>query len=169
MNILRLDKTGAEVFLRPISPDDEELLRRFYLELTEKTFRSFYGYSTNRNIFVRKEKISQECHVDQKKDLRLVAMRNNEIIGLGMLVGMDRFTEANYEIGHLISDDYQKHGVGSLLMEAILEHAKAHSKGKFIVAYTSAMNIGARKLLQKFDFVLKNTEYGEMTWIYTIS
>jgi len=168
MNILRLDKTGAEVLLRPICPLDEEMLRRFYLELSEKTFRSFYGYCTDRNIFVRKEKLSQECHVDLEKDLRLVAIRDNEIIGLGMLLDMDSFAEANYEIGHLISDEYQGRGIGSLLMESMLVYAKEHStKGK-IVAYTHTMNIGAKRLLQKFDFVLKNTEYGEMTWIYTI-
>jgi len=167
MNDLRLDKTGAEILIRPVCSDDEERLLRFYLNLSDRTFRSYHGYPLDRNVFITKEKIFQQCHAHQD-DLCLAAVHDNEIVGLGALLRMELFAEADYEMGHLISDDYQKRGIGSLLASALLSHAGKHWAKKRVVAYTHSMNIGARKLVQKFGFILKNTECGEMTWIYVI-
>ncbi|MFA5830543.1 MAG: GNAT family N-acetyltransferase [Candidatus Paceibacterota bacterium] len=167
MNDTRSDKTGAEILIRPICPDDEERLLRFYLNLGDRTFYSYHGRSRNRNAVITEEKILKQCH-PSKEDLCLVAVHDNEIVGQGALLRMERFQEADYEMAHLIADAYQRRGIGSLLAKALLAHAGEHWAKKRIVAYTHIVNIGARKLLQKFGFIFENTECGEMTWIYTV-
>ncbi len=162
-----LDKTGAEIEIRTLRHGDESLLRNFYLGLSEETIYSFYHYHINRSVLIKKEKIEQECSFDHHIHMRLAAIHDSEIIGIGMLLG-SFCPEEMSEIGHLITDDYQKKGIATFLMEILLSHAFHQQKGDEIFAQTSSGNIGSRKLLQKFGFVIKNITDGEISWLYKI-
>ena len=156
---LATDKTGAENEIRPICHGDENALRTFYEGLSRETLRSYYRCSANKN-FLAQEMIDR---IDHENILIWSVFRDNEIAGIGLLAKRDVFGGAPYEISHLISDTCQNRGIGSLLMEAMLLRP---GKGEGVVAQIASTNIGAKKLLKKFDFSFKYEEDGETTYIH---
>jgi len=159
------DKTGADILIRPVRRDDEARLNEFYLGLSERTARSFYGYSVDRSVLAR-EIIEQRCDADGGMHLFLIAVASdNTIVGIGALVRFS-YSEAEYEAGLIIADGHQENGIGALFMEVLIAYASGLRIGAELVAYTTTTNAGARKLLQKFKFVLKSSEEGVMTWTY---
>ncbi|MCK9351866.1 MAG: GNAT family N-acetyltransferase [Candidatus Paceibacterota bacterium] len=168
MSTLRKDKTGAEIEIRLIHPDDEGRLRFFYEGLSDETIRSFYRVTGRREYFIQRSVIIQECNVDLKEHLYMVAIHDDEIVGLETLIRTDMPSE--YEISHLISDEYQSRGIGSILMEETLSYVRKYWRRHFtITAETALSNYKAKGFMKKFGFAVKNSERGEISWVYKIS
>lgn len=159
--------TDLKIEIRMIRPNDERRLRCFYEGLSNETFRSFYRDTASKEFFIQKAVITMECNTNPEKYLYMVAVCDDEIIGLGTLSHESRTGEGD-EISHLISDEHQSRGVGSLLMEEMLAYAKTHWKGSTIVAHTALFNFRAKGLLKKFGFVLKTADNDEMIWAYKV-
>ncbi|TRZ51550.1 GNAT family N-acetyltransferase [bacterium] len=160
-----VDKKGAEIEIRPLRLGDEELLGDFYLNLSDETIYSFYNFCANKTALVKKETLVRMC--DEKNGLRLAAIYKGKIIGVGGLLGYF-CPEEVCEIAYLVSDKYQKRGIGSVLMEMLIDYAtKCRSEG-WIYAQTSLCNAGSKKLLKKFGFEVKCIGDWGIEWLYKV-
>ncbi len=154
---------NADIKIRTIDSDDENLARDFYENLSEETFRSFYRSPKNRKVSEDQWEILKENSFDPEKYLLFGVFHDGEIVGLGMLIRI--FPNRNeYEIGLLVADAFQKKGIGEFLLRTMFRYAQKHSTMETFIAHTTFTNIGVKKLLRKFGFVLKKTDEEELVW-----
>ena len=163
----RVLKSGTEIEIRPILPEDTERLAEFYENLSDKTIQSFYRCSIPKKQLARKEKIVQECNQNSEEYFRTVALCNDKIIAINMIIQIDRFS-GEYEIGNLVSDEFQNMGVGSVLMKEMFRRVKKNHACLKLIAHTTFNNYRARFHLLKFGFSLDNIIDEEFFWVCTV-
>src|SRR4029077_4221532 len=121
-------KDGTEVALRPIRPDDESLMKQFHETLSDRTVYMRYFCSRSLKSRVEHERLVRICHVDGNREAALVVDLKDEvtgqhhILGVGRLIKLDTGNEGLLAI--LLSDRYQKHGLGTELLRRVVQIAR---------------------------------------------
>jgi acetyltransferase len=119
---------GTEVALRPIRPDDESLMKQFHETLSDRTVYMRYFCSLALRSRVEHERLVRICHVDGNREAALVVDLKDEltgqhhILGVGRLIKLDTGNEG--EVAILVSDRYQKHGLGTELLRRVVQIAR---------------------------------------------
>lgn len=112
-----------EVTLRAIVPEDEPLMEELFYSLSEE--------SVIHRFFQLKKEISHEelvnyCQVDYDREIAIVAEIDSEgrrrIIGVGRITSLGDRTQA--ELAVTVGDPWQGRGLGTALMEKIIEIAR---------------------------------------------
>jgi acetyltransferase len=117
---------GEPVTVRPIRPEDEPLMVKFHQSLSERSIYMRYFHMMNLDQRTTHDRLTRICFIDYDREMALVVERRDpetgerEIMGVGRLsrLGGSR-EEAEYSI--LISDAFQRRGLGTLLLERLLE------------------------------------------------
>ncbi len=121
--ILWLLKNGQEVLLRPIKPEDEPLWLEMFQSLSEESIRyRFFQMlkDTPHEVRVR------YCNIDYDREIAIVA----EIVenGKRRILGVTRLSiesdEKSGEIAFLVSDYWQGLGLGTKMVDYVLDIAK---------------------------------------------
>jgi len=121
--ILWLLKNGQEVLLRPIKPEDEPLWLEMFHSLSEESIRyRFFQMlkDTPHEVRVR------YCNIDYDREIAIVA----EIVENGKrnILGVTRLSiesdEKSGEIAFLVSDYWQGLGLGTKMVDYVLDIAK---------------------------------------------
>lgn len=115
---------GRRVVIRPVQPDDEAGLRRFFgrlcLETRRLRFMRFVGA-------VNDELLHFFTRVDYHRHMAFVC--EAAIGGRGEIVGEARYSGnpdgRSCEFSIVVADDWHKSGIGSLLMHALMRYARA--------------------------------------------
>jgi len=115
-------KNGSPVTLRPIKPEDEALLRELYCSLSEETMRLRFF-----QVFkeVPHKTLMRYCNIDYDREMAIVAEMQKErksIIGVALLT-----LEPGGKCGEfavLVGDQWQGLGLGSKLLDCIIEVGK---------------------------------------------
>ena len=150
-------KDGTEVSLRPIRPDDEPLMAQFHQTLSGRSVYMRYFYSLSLKSRVAHERLVRICHVDDEREVALVVDYTNkstgqqQILGVGRLIRLDAQDEA--EVAILVSDQYQKQGLGTELLRRLIQIArgqKLHRVSGELLRDNLAMQIIVRKLGFRF-------------------
>jgi len=121
-------KDGAAVTIRPIRPEDEPQMVRFHQTLSERSVYMRYFQVTQLSTRVAHERLVRICFIDYDREMALVAERNSveaagrEILGVGRLSKLHGRNEAEFAI--LVSDLYQRHGLGFELMRRLTQIAR---------------------------------------------
>jgi acetyltransferase len=116
---------GTSLTVRPIRPEDEPLMVKFHLTLSEDTVRLRYFGLAKLEKRIAHERLTRICFNDYDREIALVAVRQNpgtkedEIIGIGRLIKAYTGSEAQFAI--LISDEFQGHGLGTYLLSRLVE------------------------------------------------
>jgi len=116
---------GGEYEIRPISIDDRELVLDLFQHLSAKSryFRYAHAMSTLPELL-----LEQIIHASTSDDFALGAYIKNDDMSSESLVGISRYvrdincTRAEFSLS--VSDDYHHEGIGSHLMQGILDCAK---------------------------------------------
>ncbi|MBO0752609.1 MAG: bifunctional acetate--CoA ligase family protein/GNAT family N-acetyltransferase [Bradyrhizobiaceae bacterium] len=113
---------GAPLLLRPIRPEDEELMRQFFSRVSPEDLRLrfFAPVRDFGHAF-----IARLTQLDYARAMAFLAI--DESSG-DMLGGVRIHADANYQTAEyaiLVRSDLQGRGIGSLLMHMILEYARA--------------------------------------------
>ena len=121
-------KNGVRVTIRPIRPEDEPLMARFHETLSDRSVYLRYFCSLSLKSRVAHERLVRICFGDYDRELALVAERVNtagdcEIIGVGRLNRLHGTNEA--EVAVVVSDTFQKQGLGGELLRRAIEVARA--------------------------------------------
>ncbi|HSX14200.1 MAG TPA: bifunctional acetate--CoA ligase family protein/GNAT family N-acetyltransferase [Chlamydiales bacterium] len=144
-----------DFILRPIRPDDEPKMKQFHKDLSNETVRQRYLKAIQYEERVAHERLQRICFNDYDREIAIVAEYHDEILGIIRLSKVPKSDEAT--ISMTVKDQWQNKGIGSKLMEKILQIAKQENV-QHITAHMLEENRLMQKLLTRFHFTLKKEE-----------
>jgi RimJ/RimL family protein N-acetyltransferase len=145
---------GLRYSVRPIRPDDADRLVAFHSHLSPRTcYLRFFSY----HPVLSKTEVERFTHVDYKDRLALVAITDDRIIGVGRYDRHPGTDEA--EIAFVIADEYQHHGIGSLLLDQLVDAARAQGITTFLADTLSENQAMLDVFLHSGFPVARETEY----------
>ncbi|MGI8910593.1 MAG: GNAT family N-acetyltransferase [Rubrobacteraceae bacterium] len=123
-------RDGEPVVVRPIRPEDEPLMVKFHGSLSEQSVYMRYFHMMNLDQRTAHDRLTRICFIDYDREMALVAERENPASGEKEILGVSRLSrhgaareEAEFSV--LVSDAYQRRGVGTLLLEKLLDVGRA--------------------------------------------
>ncbi|MBN2232707.1 MAG: bifunctional acetate--CoA ligase family protein/GNAT family N-acetyltransferase [Deltaproteobacteria bacterium] len=150
-------RDGREVFIRPIKPEDAEAHYEMIRSFSQQT-RYYRFFSFEKGI--TDDQMVRFTQIDYDREIAIVAKVTDDD-GREITIGVNRLVyyphNDEYEFAIVIRDDWQKTGVGSLLMEKLIRIARdreIHS----IYGYVLADNIKMMKFVRKFGFRVASFE-----------
>jgi acetyltransferase len=153
-------KGGGLYTIRPIQPDDADMLQSFVRSLSQES-RYFRFASTMPELPTRM--LARYTLIDYDREMALVAVhRNREAAGDGQfveteqIIGVSRYItnpdQTSCEFSLVVSDDYKGQGLGSRLMLSIMEFARAKGLAE-IDGLVLANNPNMLRLMTGLGFV----------------
>lgn len=146
-------RDGSSVVIRPIEPEDRELLRSGFQGLSE---RSRYLRFQSPLTELSDQQLSYLTVVDHHDHEALLAIdpSNGDAVGVARFV---RVSDAAAECAIVVADDWQNRGLGSELLERLVD--RAHEEGiERFTALVLAGNNDALRLLERLgDTVRRGT------------
>jgi acetyltransferase len=164
-------KNGTSLLLRPIRPEDEPLIVKFHATLSERSVYHRYFNQIKLGERVAHERLVRICFNDYDREIALVAERKNadgnlEIVGVGRLSRARGLNEAEFAL--LISDDWQRQGLGTQLVKRLI-HVAQDEKLERITATVLADNHAMQHLLKKVGFTVKHAPGdNDLTAVYKL-
>ncbi|MEJ7842196.1 MAG: bifunctional acetate--CoA ligase family protein/GNAT family N-acetyltransferase [Rubrobacter sp.] len=121
---------GAGVRIRPIRPEDEPLMVKFHESLSEQSVYMRYFHMMKLDQRTAHERLTRICFIDYDREMALVAERTDPETGEREIMGVSRLSrhgavprEAEFSV--LVSDRFQRRGLGTLLVGRTLEVGRA--------------------------------------------
>lgn len=120
-------KDKTKVTIRPILPEDEKLLVKFHLDLSDRSVFLRYLQPMMFHERVVHERLSRICHCDYDREIALVAEKKSAggeatIMGVVRLSKLHASSEARLSI--LVADPYQGTGLGGEMVRRMVEVAR---------------------------------------------
>ena len=147
-------KDGTEVTIRPISAEDEMLMRGFHESLSDKTVYMRYLSPMLARTRTTHSRLARMTHNDYDREIALVVEGEDDgekaIFGVARLSKL-RGTNIEGRFTMLISDKYQAKGLGKELLTRIIQIGR-DEKIKRIIALMSPDNDAMKKLCRKVGF-----------------
>jgi acetyltransferase len=118
-------KPPDPIQIRPLLPKDAPLLEEFLSRLSDET-RYLRFLAIIRRF--TPEQLEHLTHIRPDQDVALAAVNSNqtkeEILGVARYAGLSDPDTAEFAL--VVRDDLQGHGIGTALMQALIEIAHAH-------------------------------------------
>ncbi|TFH29689.1 MAG: acetyl-CoA hydrolase/transferase family protein [Promethearchaeota archaeon] len=118
-------KNGTQIQFRPVKPTDEPLLQRFFYQLNEKD--RIFRFLTPKKIFPH-EQTQLEVNIDYITNMAIIGLIGNEnqeevpeIICAGNYYSGLNDTTNRAEIATVITNKWQKQGLGTHIFEKLIE------------------------------------------------
>ncbi len=151
------------IHIRPIRPDDAPRLAAFHRHLAPRSiylrFFSFHPYLSDRELE------TFTC-VDYEDRLALVAELDGQLVAVGRYDRTPDSTEA--EVAFVVADDFQRHGIGGLLLDELARAALERGITTF-VADTLQENHAMLDVFFHSGFLVSTgCEYGTLTLRFPI-
>lgn len=147
---------GTDILVRPIRPEDAELERTFIEGLSQQS--RYYRFMHNvKNV--TPEMLARFTQIDYHRELALVALVKEK--RKSVEIGISRYVlnadGISCEFAVVVSDKWQRTGIGYKLMELLIEAAR--DKGlKYMDGIILKDNAGMRKLARGLGFELRDHE-----------
>ena len=148
-------KDGTQVVIRPISAEDEMLMRGFHESLSDMTVYMRYLSPMLLSTRITHDRLARVTHNDYDREIALVVEGEGKdgeraIFGVARLSKLrGRDEEARFTM--LISDAYQGQGLGHELLSRIIQIGR-DEKIKSIIALMSPNNDAMKKLCRRVGF-----------------
>jgi len=151
---------GEEVTVRAVKPVDERRIQEHFYNLDkDDVVARFFHEKTS----FLKEEVEGVSQIDYVKDLTIVAIVGE--FGFGRVVAIGEYLidpAANVaEIAFSISKEYQKKGLGKILLKKLAAAARENGISG-LVAYTSPNNQGMLKLFNQLPYEVNTFFDGDM-------
>jgi acetyltransferase len=146
-------KDGTPVTIRPILPEDESKLYKFYRSLTEEDVHLLQPAQMSEQVL--RDRFSRLCFKDYQQEIVLVAEREDDrskerdILAIAQLSRVLNKSEARFSV--LVGDQYRGFGLGSELLSKSLAFDRTQDL-KRIVAYMSPDNDAMKQICKKLGF-----------------
>jgi acetyltransferase len=156
-------RNGEPTTIRPIRPEDEPFMVRFHESLSEQSVYTRYFHMLGLSQRTAHERLTRICFIDYDRELALVAERTDPETGEREIMGVARLSrhgnvtdEAEFSV--LISDRFQRQGLGTLLVSKLLEVGRAEGLRR-ITAAILFENYPMQRIGKKLGFHLhRDTE-----------
>ncbi|MGA8297197.1 MAG: GNAT family N-acetyltransferase [Acidimicrobiales bacterium] len=125
MDSLLID--GRAVHIRPVRPPDGPSVQRFYGSLSKESLRlRFFGSVSE----ISPRELERTVNVDYAGRMALVAFVRGEMVGIARYDVTDDSSIA--EVAFVVADEFQGHGVGTLLLESLTAYARERGITQFV-------------------------------------
>lgn len=146
---------GDRIRIRPIRPSDDVGLAAFHNGLSDRSvYRRFFFV----HPVLSAPEIEHFTHVDYTGRLALVAEHRGGIVAVGRYERTPGTSEA--EVAFVVSDEYQHHGIGTVLLEQLVDAALTRGITVF-TAQTLAENHAMLAMFLKSGFPVTTTTESE--------
>ncbi len=149
-------KGGLEVTIRPIKPEDEPLEKEMFSNLSkESQYFRFFGYIKD----ITHEMLVKYTQIDYEREMALMAeiTENGKKKMIGVVRVVNDKDDQSAEFAIVVADPWQGLGLGSKLMDLILDITK--KKGlKSIYAVVLKENETMVEMFKKRGFKLKSID-----------
>ncbi len=147
-------KSGKEIVFRYPAESDLQMLCDYINTLSkEQTFIIFQG----EQVSLEEEKIyldSQLKAISENKSVQLLAFFEGKLVGNTQINLQSKATKHIGVFGISLAKEFRGEGIGTLLMEKLIEEAKQHLENlKIITLECFGNNEIARKLYEKMGFI----------------
>jgi GNAT superfamily N-acetyltransferase len=154
---------GLRLHVRPIRPDDGERLMEFHRGLSNEAIRLRFFSA---HPVLRPGEVERFTHVDYDARLALVAEVDGELVAVARYDREPQAAEA--EVAFVVTDRYQHHGIGALLLDELADAARQRGILRF-TAQTMAMNRPMLKVFFDSGFKVASTsELGTVSLRFSI-
>ncbi|MEQ8755247.1 MAG: bifunctional acetate--CoA ligase family protein/GNAT family N-acetyltransferase [Coleofasciculus sp. G1-WW12-02] len=149
------DETPVKI--RPIRPEDEPLIVKFHTTLSDESVYLRYFNAIKLSRRIAHERLTRICFIDYDREMALLGDYKNpetgkhEILGVARLSKLHGINEAEFAM--LISDPYQRRGLGTELLRRIVQIGRDEKLSR-ITAEILAENIPMQKVAEKVGFRL---------------
>jgi acyl-CoA hydrolase/GNAT superfamily N-acetyltransferase len=153
-------RDGSRAFMRPLKLTDEAGLRRMFYQLSAKSVRDRFFRAIET---MPHEKLQEFLRVDYDADMAMVVLTDSsedgDLIGIGHYSNNPETNMA--DSAYLVRDDYQSKGIGTVLLNALIEIAQMHGIAGF-TADVLAINSSMLRIFQKCGYSVQiEVEAGE--------
>jgi acetyltransferase len=153
---------GGEYTVRPIHPDDAQMLQELVQSLSPESRYFRFVSSINE---LPPQMLARFTLIDYDREMALVAVQSERITGADgeisereRIIGVSRYVtnpdQTSCEFALLISDELKGKGLGSRMMEAIMEVARDKGLAE-IEGLVLANNEPMLKLMKSLGFAIK--------------
>ena len=145
--------SGIKMQLRPIRPEDAHIEEDFVAHLSEKTKYLRFMQSVQK---LSHEMLVRFTQIDYDREMAFVAL--TEVKGETVELGVTRYTTnpdgQSCEFALVVRDDYQHQGIGSRLLDMLIQHAQSRGL-KQMMGEVLAENHGMLDLAKHHGFKAK--------------
>jgi acetyltransferase len=152
-------RDGTEVHLRPIRPDDAALARRFLESVSREDIRArFHGAMRDFSgpLLIRLTQI------DYDREMALLGFRDDDELPIGAVRVYADPDRISGEFAILVRSDLNGHGLGTALMQRIIEVARMRGLSR-LVGSVLRDNRRMLHLLREMGFVAEEARGDEVT------
>lgn len=152
-------RSGVEVKIRPIRPEDANLERVFIEKLSERSRYYRFMHNVKR---VTPDMLARFTQIDYHREMALIALVEEQ--GETVEIGVSRYVVnpdgSSCEFAVVILDEWQHTGIGHRLMDLLIDAAR--NKGlKYMDGIVLRDNIPMRKLARSMGFDIRDHEQDE--------
>jgi len=148
-------KNGTAVTIRPIHSEDEPLMVKFHQTLSDRSVYLRYFCSLSLSRRVAHERLVRICFGNHDREMVLVVQRTDsgtgglQIIAVGRMNKLRAGNEA--QVAVLVSDQYQKLGLGHELLRRVVEIAR-DEKLRRVSAEILPDNLAMQVIMKRLGF-----------------
>ncbi len=160
-----LASDGTHFSVLPIRPDDEPLMVDFHRHLSDETVYRRYFALQRLDVRVAHERLLKRCLIDYHNEMALVATYLDKS-GQQLLAAVARLVKIKdsnrAEVAFVVADQHQHHGLGTYLLDCIIEIARRERVGE-LEAIMLADNLSMKDLFCRAGFQFLLPQGGEVT------
>ena len=149
---------GAHCTLRPIRPEDEEMLVAFHSTLSQKSVHFRYFGILSLEARTAHRRLARICFSDYDRELALVAEHGRgatrRVVAVGRLNRLHRRNQAEFAV--VVSDAWQGLGLGKRLMARLIEIGRAE-KLEAITGSILCDNAAMLRICRQLGFEIHET------------
>jgi acetyltransferase len=154
-------KDGTKVVLRPIRPEDEQMIVEFHRELSEDSVRQRYFEFMSLDERIAHERLIRICFIDYDREWATVAeIPGKKIIGVGRLFLVPGTRYARFSM--VIVDQYHNLGLGTKILQQLIEIAHQENIER-IDARILSENEGMIKICKRLGFEISQDKDPDIT------
>lgn len=156
---------GTKLEIRAIRPEDEPMMVRLHEQLSDRSVVHRYFAPVPLAQRITHARLARLCFVDYDREIALVAIPEGkghaqpEIIGVGRLCKSHGGSTAEFAV--LVVDRWQRRGVGTRLLTALVDVARKEKLTRLIGAILLE-NHEMRRVCERVGFVLGPPRDGEV-------
>jgi acetyltransferase len=154
-------KDGTQVTIRPIRPEDEPLIVKFHETLSDRSvyLRFFSSLSLSRRV--SHERLLRICFGDYDREMALVAESTDPGTGERRIIAVGRMNKLHAgneaEVAVLVSDRYQKLGLGNELLRRVVQVAREEGVSR-LSAEVLTDNVAMQHIFRRNGFRIRAEE-----------
>ncbi len=145
-------RTGIELFMRPVKPEDAPMLLDMFNSLSTRT--RYFRFFTPLKVLPL-DLLKKFTQIDYNRDMALVALKNSnpDAMILAAARFMSKSGQSDAEFAVVCRDVWQGRGVGRVLLENLILFAKER-RIESMCGYVLAENIHMLSLARRLGFCL---------------